>query len=195
MKRFECLEALASLVEDELVVAALGGTTDEWRHIADSDAAYYNISMGSNVPLGLGLALALPDRGVIVLDTDGCQFMVLSPLCTVANEDPANLRIFVFDNGAYGYTGGQPTASAGRADLGAIARGAGIERVRVVDDIAGFAEAAREALTHDGPWYIHCKVELVPGKFGGGGPMHMENGYRFIRHIEASEGVEILPPY
>ena len=95
MKRFECLEALASLVEDELVVAALGGTTDEWRHIADSDAAYYNISMGSNVPLGLGLALALPDRGVIVLDTDGCQFMVLSPLCTVANEDPANLRIFV----------------------------------------------------------------------------------------------------
>lgn len=193
MKRLECLEALVPLVEDELVVAALGGTTDEWRHVADSDAAYYNISMGSNTPLGLGLALARPDRGVIVLDTDGCQLMVLSPLCTVANEAPANLRIFVFDNGSYGYTGGQPTTTAGRADLAAIARGAGIENVSVVDDLAGFVDVAREALSTAGPWYVHCKVELVPGKFGGGGPMHMENGYRFIRHIETTHDVSILP--
>lgn len=195
MKRMDCLRALAPLVRDELVVAALGGTTDEWRHVADRDANYYNICMGSNLPLGLGLALAVPHRGVIVLDTDGCQLMTLGAICTFANQAPPNLRVFVFDNGSYGYTGGQPTATRGRTDLAAIARGAGLEQVRTARDLAEFEACAREALATEGPWYVVVKAELEPGKFGGGGPMHMENGYRFIRHIESTEGVEILPPY
>ena len=179
MKRMECLEALGPLVRDELVVTALGGTTDEWRHVADRDANYYNICMGSNLPLAMGLALALPQRGVILLDTDGCQLMTLGALCTFANEAPDNLRAFVFDNGSYGYTGGQPTATGARADLDAIARGAGLEQVQTAHDLGEFEACAREALGSPGPWYTVAKIELVPGKFGGGGPMHMENGYRF----------------
>lgn len=195
MRRMECLRELAHLVEDSLVVAALGGTTDEWSQVRPSDANFYNVAMGSNLPLAMGLALALPTRSVVLLDTDGCQLMTLGALCTLANHPPANLRVFVMDNESYAYTGGQPTATAGKSDLAAIARAAGIEGATNVVAIDEFARAAERAISGNELSYIVAKVRGEPkGRFNRGFD-HVEAKYRFVRHIERIESKEIMSKY
>lgn len=196
MKRIECLRELAHLVEDSLVVAALGGTTDEWSQLRPSDANFYNVAMGSNLPLAMGLALALPHRRVVLIDTDGCQLMTLSALCTLANHPPSNLHVFVMDNESYAYTGGQPSATAGKSDLAAIARAAGIEGATCVVAIEEFRRAAERALLLGNELsYLVAKVRGESESRSSRGFDHVEAKYRFVRHIESLEGKEIMSKY
>src|SRR5207247_1745593 len=108
-----------------------------WPQLSDSplDFAYIPSAMGHGPSLGLGLALAQPQRGVIVLNGDGCALMSLGNLVTLAHQ-PANLFVIVLDNGHYEVTGGQPHAGAGHVDYAAIARGAGIQRTYSFDTLA-----------------------------------------------------------
>ena len=82
--------------------------------------------MGLASSIGLGLAMARPDLRVFVLDGDGSLLMNLGSLATIGWMRPANLVLIVWDNGAYGTTGGQDTATAHGADLEAAARAMGI---------------------------------------------------------------------
>jgi sulfopyruvate decarboxylase subunit beta len=188
------LEALAGLVRDELVVVALGRTTDEWARLAPRDANLFNVPMGSNLPLAIGLAYALPHRTVVLLDTDGCQLMTLGAVCTLGNLQPPNLRVFVYDNESYARTAALPSATAGRTDLAAIARGAGIAQATTVRDLAAFQHLAREALTADHLTYAVVKVIAQTGRANPWGFDHFENKYRFVRYVERTEGRRILPP-
>jgi thiamine pyrophosphate-dependent acetolactate synthase large subunit-like protein len=194
MKRAECFEALAARTrEDDLVVAALGGTWDEWDVARRSDANFFNSAMGTNVPLALGLAMALPNRRVILLDTDGCILMTLGALCTLANHQVPNLKVFVFDNGVYLATGGQQSATAGRANIAAIARAAGIDQAVQVNDMDAFVKAADEALAGAGLAFAVARVEPGRGVRAERWEDHVENKYRFVRYIERSEGIRIIP--
>lgn len=193
MKRLDCLQQLAGHVRpDDIVVTALGGTSEEWHHVRPSDANFFNSAMGSNIPLALGLAVALPHRRVILLDTDGCVLMTLGALCTLGALRPANLRVFVLDNAAYLATGGQPTATAGRTDLAAIARGAGIDVAVTIRDAGELEEYAPQALADDRFSFAVIKVENVSAPRMPRGEDHLENKYRFVRYIESSEGTRIL---
>jgi len=194
MDQRACLEALAELLRDELVVVALGRTADEWANLKPRDANFFNVAMGSNLPLAIGLALALPHRTVVLLDTDGCQLMTLGAVCTLGNLQPANLRVFVFDNQAYARTRALPSATAGRADLAAIARGAGVEQATTATDLDTFARLVQEALAGQALTYVVAKVEARSGRFGRWGFDHVEAKYRFVRYIERTEGRQILPP-
>ena len=80
--------------------------------------------MGQGPALGLGLALAQPGRGVVVVNGDGCMLMSLGSLVTLANH-PADLYLLILDNGLYEVTGGQPTAGTGRVDFAAHGAGGG----------------------------------------------------------------------
>jgi sulfopyruvate decarboxylase subunit beta len=195
MERLECLKQLVPLVEDCLAVVALGGTTDEWDRVRPSDANFFNVAMGSNMPLAMGLAFALPHRRIVLLDTDGCQLMTLGALCTLANYPPPNLRIFVLDNECYAGTGGQPSATAGAADLAAIARGAGVETVLTAGTIEEFRRVAMQTMHDEGLAYVVAKVESeVKGprtrRFD-----HVEAKYRFVRYVEELEGRPIMTRY
>src|SRR4030095_7604107 len=129
MKRFECLKALAAAVrDDDLVVTNLGNTMHEWLSLRPSRANLYNMNLGQCTPVALGLALALPHRRVIALDGDGNLLLNLVSLAAVPHQNPANLKIFVFDNEAYEPPGGMPSATAHGVDLVQIAKGCGIER-------------------------------------------------------------------
>ena len=75
--------------------------------------------------MALGLALALPHRKVVAFDGDGSLLLNLGSLATMANQHPRNLIHIVFDNECYESSRGAPTATAGQADLAAIARGCG----------------------------------------------------------------------
>ena len=78
-------------------------------------------SMGLAVPIGMGVALAQPQRKVIALEGDGSILMQLGSLATVAARGQKNLTIVIMDNGAYQITGGQKTLTAEGADIVAIA--------------------------------------------------------------------------
>jgi thiamine pyrophosphate-dependent acetolactate synthase large subunit-like protein len=193
MKRAECLRQLAALTrDDDLVVAALGGTWDEWHQVRPSDANFFNSAMGTNVPLAMGLAIALPQRRIVLLDTDGCVLMTMGALCTLGDLRPPNLRVFVFDNAAYLATGGQPTPTGRRADLSAIARGAGIEEAVTLSTEPAYTGYINEAMMGHSFSFAVVKVESVASPRTIRRENHVENKYRFVRYVERTENVDII---
>jgi len=118
MLRYECLEQLAPLITDQLIVTSLSGQRVEWGHLSKHEGNLLLGSMGNALSVGLGLALARPQRKVIVLESDGSLLLSLFNLPTLANMNPSNLALFVFDNQAYSGTKiSEPTATAGKTDL------------------------------------------------------------------------------
>ena len=193
MKRYECLEAMLPFVrEDDLVVTNLGRVRDEWHALRPGDGNYHVFVLGLCSSVGLGLALALPHRRVIVLDSDGSLLVNLPTLTTIADQNPANLVHIVFDNQAYESAGGGRTHTANRADLARIAEGAGFENAIGVDSLEAFNAAAQKALEGGELCFISAKVELgsaavPPNPFDA-----MESTYRFMRHLEKLEGRPLL---
>ena len=192
MTRYECLGILAPFLKDEdLVVTALGWVAGEWHSIRPKESNLYQINMGMCTPLSLGLALVLPHRRVIALESDGSVLLYLGNLTTLANKKPKNLTVVVFDNQCYLATGGLPTATAGGTDLAAMGRAAGIVHSYEVKTAAEFREQAHAALRREGPSYIVAKVDAV-GKRMSTNMDGKEAKYRFVRYIEKSEGIKII---
>ncbi len=161
MRRDQCFRRLAELRGDAVVVAAYTSAF-EWIAIDPSPLNFLTIGvMGQASSHGLGLALGLPDRQVIVLDGDGSLLMNLGSLVTVAEAAPANLVHFVVENGSYEANGGHPIPGRGRVDFAGMARAAGYARARSFDDVDGFSAALPELLDGNGPVFACLKV--VPG--------------------------------
>jgi thiamine pyrophosphate-dependent acetolactate synthase large subunit-like protein len=116
------------VVGDALVVSGLGSASYDLYAAGDRDENFYLWgAMGSAVPVGLGLALAQPERSVVVVTSDGELLMGLGSLATVGARRPANFTVVVLDNGHYGETGMQQSHTSRGTDLVAVARGCGIE--------------------------------------------------------------------
>ena len=193
VSRFECLQYLAEVVKDSLVILWGGGEKDEWWNLQQYPPSLWT-AMGIATPMGLGLALALPHRRVVVIDTDGGILLNLGTLATLGNLRPPNLTVLIIDNECYEATGAQPTATAGRTDLAAIARGAGIEQVETTRTLEEFKEAINRALSDKALHFIVAKVEKgikkVPPDFTEG----IESKYKFVRYIEETENIKIIIP-
>ncbi len=143
-----------------LVVAGLGAPTYDVYAAGDHDGNFYLWgAMGGAALVGLGLALAQPDRPVSVLTGDGEQLMGLGGLATIAVSAPANLTVVVLDNGRFGETGGQLSHSGLGVDLAAVARAVGFRQVLDIDTEAGL-EAARKAMgsVADGPRFVIVRI-------------------------------------
>src|SRR5262249_51518901 len=113
--------------------------------------------------LGLGLALAQPQRRVIVCNGDGSMLMNLGSLVSIAGARATNLTVIVFDNGVYEVTGAQPTPAPNAVDYAAIARGAGFASVHAFDDIDAWRDAAEHVLAESGPTFVWLRVAATPG--------------------------------
>ena len=159
MKSRECLEVLARLLPDQIVVATYRAAF-EWMGARPSDLNYFSVgAMGLASSHGLGLALGRPDRQVVVLDGDGSLLMNLGSLVTIAEAAPENLVHCVFHNASYAVNGGHPIPGAGRLDFAGLARAAGYRGVWQCQDSAHLAEAFPEALRQDGPSFVDLRVE------------------------------------
>lgn len=113
MRRLEVIRQLAAGWQDELVVATTGMTSRELYVVRDRPENFYMCgSMGCALPIGIGVALAHPERKVVVLDGDGAALMSLGSLALARYLRLPNLEHVILDNGAYASTGGQPTCSA-----------------------------------------------------------------------------------
>ncbi len=119
MKRLECLSLLGPLIkDDDLVVTTLGWVAGEWFAVRHKESNLYQVNMGMCTPLCLGLALVLPHRRVVALESDGSVLLNLGAVTTLANKRPPNLTVIVFDNQCYMATGGLPHGNRWRHRFG-----------------------------------------------------------------------------
>ncbi len=198
MTRFECMQALAARLKDELVILSLGGSVDEWYNAAPHmrSASLFQQQLGCVTPQAFGLAAGLPHRRIVSLDTDGGMMFNLGILATLANERPPNLFVVVWDNECYLSIGGPPTHTAGgRVDIAAIGRGAGLEHAHTVRTVEEFDALCAQGLATPAPFLVVAKVvaALQPNirrKHSDG----REDKYIFVRHVEDTEGIVIMGP-
>ncbi len=179
------LEVLAAHRGRHVVVTTMSAV-GVWPQLSDAplDFAYIPSSMGQGPALGLGLALARPERGVVVVNGDGCMLMNLGSLVTLANHR-ADVYLLILDNALYEVTGGQPTAGAGHVDFAALARAAGIARVYAFDDLENWRVRAAEVLSGSGPVVAWLKVA---GKLGQTTPRPPRPMAEQIERLQAALG-------
>ena len=123
LERREAVKELLSKRGDALVVSGLGSPTYDVFSAGDNDANFYLWgAMGGAALMGFGLALAVPDKSVVVVTGDGEQLMGLGGLATIATHAPNNLTIIVLDNGHYGETGMQLSHTGRGIELDAVAK-------------------------------------------------------------------------
>ena len=193
MKRFECLQAIAPLIKNELFITTAGGATAEWNAVHPSDGNIQVKTLGLCSSIGLGLALALPKRKVFVFDGDGALWMNLGSLATIGLHRPKNLIHICWDNQQYESSGGEPTvATAGNIDFAGVARNAGIDSSRSASTIEELKQAASHGLNHDGPHFIWARIEAGRTEAPPLQYDELENKYHFIRYVEETEGINIL---
>src|SRR5262249_22802366 len=120
--------------------------------------------LGCATPFSLGVALNMPHRRVVALDTDGGMLFNLGALCTVGKESPPNLTIIVFDNEHYeGVVGCPPTHTSGHMDLAGMAKAAAIPCAETVRTLENFVQSATTMLSDNKTGLIVAKIE--PGLF------------------------------
>ena len=156
--RARMIEAVLGLLTDQPVIICNGFPSREAFKLRDRPTHFYMIgSMGVAPAIGLGVALAKPDKKVIVLDGDGNVLMGMGTLATVGALKPKNLIHVVLDNEVYGSTGNQPTFSR-VVRLDQVAKAAGyvnVERVREREDLV---YELKDMLGKDGPSFLLVKV-------------------------------------
>ena len=162
MKREDCFKVLARHVTDEVVVATYSSAV-EWNDLGPRVLNYFSMgAMGLASSHALGLALANPNRRIIVLDGDGSLLMNLGTLVTIAEVAPRNLLHFVFENGTYEANGSHRTPAHGHVDFSGLAAAAGYRGCYTFDDLVTFANEIGGVLGEPGPVFITMKVE--PGE-------------------------------
>lgn len=190
MKRIDCLRAIYEELRDCAVVTIMGAVAVELYSLGHrANFFYLEHAMGIASSMGLGIALAQPDRKVVVIDGDGSVLMNLGGLTTLARYAPPNLTHIVFDNESLLSVGGFPTATSTGSDLAGIARAAGIERAETVTDVDGFRNAALESIAAHRLGCVVAKVEAVgPQSFAM--DLHLlENRFEFARALRPTEEV------
>ena len=161
-------DVVKSLLADRgglLVVAGLGSTAWDCTAAGDHDLTFPMWgAMGCAAMIGLGLALAQPQRRVLVVTGDGEMLMGLGSLATVAVQKPKNLSVVVIDNERYGETGMQETHTAHGVDLAAMARAAGFASGILLRNAAGVADLRETIHQAAGPHFAQVKVavEKIP---------------------------------
>ena len=155
---------VGKLKRDEAVVAGIGNTNWDLYGAGHRPQNFYMLgSMGLACPIALGVALAQPERGVIALEGDGSILMALGCLTTIANVQPRNLTIVIWDNGIYQITGKQQTATGGVTDIVAVAKGAGLPNSQWVRDEAHFEQLLDRRFDEGGPVLLAVKIDDKPG--------------------------------
>lgn len=197
MKRIDVVRALAPLAtEEDLFISSIGGLWDDWwnHRPGGVDGTFSPGILGSVSSTALGLAIALPHRRIVALETDGSMLLNTGILCTLGNERPSNLTVIVFDNGIYENIGGPITHTGRNTDLAMMAAGGGCPLTETVHDVPAFTGIA-EGYLNDGEFgFLVAKIE--PGRHPWKPEQRkptdgIEDKYRFLRYVESIEARRI----
>lgn len=193
MKRLDCLKTIYPELEACAVVTIMGAVAAELYSLGHRPNFFYlEHAMGLASSIGLGIALAQPERKVVVIDGDGSVLMNLGGLTTLARARPRNLVHLIFDNEVLlSVGGGAPggyrwftTATSTGSDLAGIAKAAGFPRAQTVRELDNFEEAALDAIRGDELSCVVAKVDAeMPKSFFM--DLHMlENRFEFPRALQ-----------
>ena len=148
-----------------VVVSSLGNPTWDVASVGDHALNFNFIgAMGQAGPFALGLAMARPEKRIVLFAGDGELLMSLGVLATIANQAPANLAVVALDNESYVETGSQPSATAGPTDLEAVARACGFVHTRAVVDETPLDDIRVMVWEGEGPLFVNIKIvaEALP---------------------------------
>ncbi|MCP5153097.1 MAG: thiamine pyrophosphate-binding protein [Ectothiorhodospiraceae bacterium] len=161
LDRLDAVPALVGDHRDFLIVAGLAGTARDIAALTDDGRHTYAMAgaMGAATAMGLGLALARPDRRVLVITGDGELLMNVGSLATAAVLNPPNLSIVCVDNGYYGETGYQQSHTSLGVDLERIAAGSGIAATRTVETADQIEDASRLLREGNGTSFVLLRVK------------------------------------
>lgn len=187
MLRADALEALHPKLQDCVVVTIMGAVAAELQAVGHRPNFFYlQHAMGLASSMGLGIALARPERQVVVFDGDGSVLMNLGGLTTLARYKPGNMVHVVFDNESLLSVGGFPTATSTGSDLAAVAAAAGVPRTCQVSTLDELCRAFDEALLAD-------ELSVIVAKVDDKGPSGfltdlglLENRFQFARYLQES---------
>ncbi len=204
LNRFEWLGHLAAELPDDCLVMStyIGAVSFEWAHHTGEHPRTAHLGqMGDVIGMGVGLALALPQRKIVCIDGDGSVLMELGQLVAMGEHAPDNLVVFVVDNGVYesigwGEHGRRPTATAETANLASIAAGCGVPYTADVATQDQLDAEIALAFSRDLCSFVNVRTEpghsrVAPRRTDG-----IEDKYRFVRYVEQLEDVQItgVPP-
>ncbi len=186
MLRSDALQMIYPELEQHIVVTIMGAVAVELYTLGHRHNFFYlEHAMGLASSMGLGIALAMPQHKVIVIDGDGSLLMNLGTLSTMARYKPENLLHIVFDNESLLSVGGFPTATATGTDLAGIARASGIPTVVEANTPEHLKTCVTDALARNTLTTIVSKVEAIgPKSFHMDLPL-LENRFQFKRSLEA----------
>ena len=158
-------ELIADILDDRpeelLVVTGLGSSTYDVLELGDNPNNFYMWgAMGQSVPVGLGIAIAQPEKRVLIVTGDGELLMGLTGLSAVGNSPARNVAILVMDNGHYSETGGQPTHTSGQTNLAGVADKCGFRKTLEITRMSELTEAKKLLLDEEGPVVVVAKVAL-----------------------------------
>jgi len=155
-------------------------TSPAWRTLAPDDLSVgCSGFMGGASSLGLGLALAIPKRRVIVFDGDGSLLMQLGTLATIAGARPRNLTHLLFKNGVYHTSGSQEIPGGLTVDFVQMAKGAGYRKAYAVTDLDDFKRRLPSMLADEGPLLVELHTGLADKT-----PMTDRGGLPFNQQVE-----------
>ncbi len=188
MKPEDVLRAIAAARGEAICIPTMT-TAPAWREIAPDDVSVACVGfMGGASAMGLGLALARPDRRVVVFDGDGSLLMQLGSLATIAGAQPRNLTHLVFKNGVYHTSGSQEIPGGLQVDFVAMAKGAGYRQAYAVRELDDFRKRLPAMLTDPGPLLVELHTGLADKT-----PMTARGGLPFDRQVETLRAKLVKP--
>jgi sulfopyruvate decarboxylase subunit beta len=199
MKRYDCLKLVAEEMPDALVICTVGGAAAEWNSIRPGNGNLRCRTLGLVSSISIGLALALPQRRIVGIDGDGALLMNACGLATLGWQSPPKLTLLLFDNGIYEASGLRPTATSAGADLIGMAKAAGVRNACWAASLEDYRSQLKSAKERGALSMIGAKVESGPDYFKTWRQLpafeynEVENMYRFMRHIEETEGKRVVP--
>jgi thiamine pyrophosphate-dependent acetolactate synthase large subunit-like protein len=179
LKPEDILRAIAAARGDAICVPTMT-TSPAWRTIAPDDLSIGCVGfMGGASSLGLGLALAMPKRRVVVFDGDGSLLMQLGSLATIAGAAPRNLTHLVFKNGVYHTSGAQEIPGGLSVDFVQMAKGAGYRKAYAITAVDDFKRRLPSLFSDEGPVLVELHTGLADKT-----PMTDRGGLSFNQQVE-----------
>src|SRR6266478_5390161 len=177
IKPEDVLRAIAGARGNAICVPTMT-TSPAWRTIAPDDLSIGCVGfMGGASSLGLGLALAMPKRRVVVFDGAGDRGQGAELHQERAVAAPRNLTHLIFKNGVYHTSGAQEIPGGLTVDFVQLAKGAGYRKAYAVTDFDDFKRRLSSILSDEGPLLVELHTGLAdktPMTDPGGQPFHQQ---------------------
>ncbi len=162
IKNIDACRAIEEHRGDALVVTTMGAGNAQfgWPQVTNNQAEDIPVggAMGKASSFALGLALAQPGKRVIIMDGDGSLVMNLGTMTTISETASPNLYHFVFENGVYAVTGGQPIPAKGKINFKEMAQGAGYAAAYDFDNLEDLATNLDGIFQQKGPVLVNLRI-------------------------------------